>query len=259
MARIRSIKPEFWKDGRIKRLTPACALFFIGLWNFCDDEGKTRTDSLELSLNLPLFRSQDIVKHMRSLAEAGLIRISRDAEWLLVESWDHQKIDKPRLPKISKSEIEWLEILRKDNSPNALRNLAEESANTSRKDRIGKDRMGVDGTPARTVAPEPPNPPTHPIDSEAVKAAAEKWRDLLRHFKMGRSLLPTEEVELGRAIQKHSLDAVILALEGGKAEPKDDKFDPANFVKLRRYLEPDNFERFLNLGVKARVKAAGAS
>jgi hypothetical protein len=180
MARIRSIKPEFWKDGRIKRLTPACALFFIGLWNFCDDEGKTRTDSLELSLNLPLFRSQDIVKHLRSLAEVGLIRLSRDTEWLLVESWDHQKIDKPRQPRVSKSEIEWLELLRKDHSPNALRDLVDESSNTRRKDRIGKDRKGEDRIVAEPAGAGPREPEksveTTGVDEKGPSPTAVVWR-----------------------------------------------------------------------------------
>ena len=153
MARIRSIKPEFWKDGKVKRLTPACALFFIGLWNFCDDEGKARTDSLELSLNLPSFRSQDIVKHIRTLAEAGLVRLSHDAEWLLVENWEHQKIDRPRKPKISKSELQWLEVSRKDYSSNALRALVDKSPKDRRKDRIGKDRRGEDRISIPTGAP----------------------------------------------------------------------------------------------------------
>jgi len=39
MARIRTIKPEFWTDEKIVRLPFEARLLFIGLWNFCDDEG----------------------------------------------------------------------------------------------------------------------------------------------------------------------------------------------------------------------------
>jgi hypothetical protein len=39
MARIRSIKPEFWSDEKIVELDPVARLFFIGLWNFADDNG----------------------------------------------------------------------------------------------------------------------------------------------------------------------------------------------------------------------------
>ena len=43
MARIRSIKPEFWRDEKIATLKNKLAgFFFIGLWNVADDEGKFR-------------------------------------------------------------------------------------------------------------------------------------------------------------------------------------------------------------------------
>lgn len=178
MARIRTIKPEFWKDGRIKRLTPACALFFIGLWNFCDDEGKVRADALELSLNLPLFRSQDIVKYLRTLAEAGLTQVSVDREWIVVTNWDHQKIDKPRVPKTLKSEIEWLEVVRETHSPNTLRTFGEESSNIRRKDRIGKDRKGKDRMVATGVAALEPVGPS--VVSQTWQAYEEEYERLYR-------------------------------------------------------------------------------
>lgn len=40
MARIRTIKPEFWGDTKIGRLTFAARLLFIGLWNYADDWGR---------------------------------------------------------------------------------------------------------------------------------------------------------------------------------------------------------------------------
>lgn len=142
MARIRSIKPEFWRDGKIARITKQCALFFIGLWNFCDDEGKCETDSLELSLKLPLFRSQDIVKHISQLYEAGLVRLSINRDWLLVQNWEHQKIDKPKKPKVSKEDIQWLEPFTPGESPKSRRSVGDKSSKSRRKDRIGEDRIG---------------------------------------------------------------------------------------------------------------------
>src|SRR3990167_3984881 len=43
MARIRTIKPDFWMDARLaKDLTRDQRLFYIGLWNQADDEGRFR-------------------------------------------------------------------------------------------------------------------------------------------------------------------------------------------------------------------------
>ncbi len=39
MARIRTIKPEFWDDEKISELPIPSRLLFIGLWNFADDNG----------------------------------------------------------------------------------------------------------------------------------------------------------------------------------------------------------------------------
>ena len=39
MARIRTIKPEFWTDEKVVTLPFEARLLFIGMWNFCDDEG----------------------------------------------------------------------------------------------------------------------------------------------------------------------------------------------------------------------------
>ena len=39
MARIRTIKPEFWTSEQVVDCSPTARLLFIGLWNFCDDGG----------------------------------------------------------------------------------------------------------------------------------------------------------------------------------------------------------------------------
>lgn len=39
MARIRTVKPEFWTDEKIVQLPFEARLLFIGLWNFADDDG----------------------------------------------------------------------------------------------------------------------------------------------------------------------------------------------------------------------------
>ncbi len=39
MARIRSIKTEFWTAEQVMECSPIARLLFIGMWNFCDDGG----------------------------------------------------------------------------------------------------------------------------------------------------------------------------------------------------------------------------
>ena len=75
MARIRTIKPEFWEDEKLVMLPLGCRLFFIGTWNFADDLGvlrynpvllKSRIFPLDESLkvgNLSLEIPKAISKH----------------------------------------------------------------------------------------------------------------------------------------------------------------------------------------------------
>jgi hypothetical protein len=39
MARIRTIKPEFWTDEKIVECSFEARLMFIGMFNFADDKG----------------------------------------------------------------------------------------------------------------------------------------------------------------------------------------------------------------------------
>lgn len=39
MARIRTIKPDFWRDEQLSMISPEACLLAIGLLNHCDDEG----------------------------------------------------------------------------------------------------------------------------------------------------------------------------------------------------------------------------
>lgn len=39
MARIRTVKPEFWTDEKVVECSISARLLFIGLFNFADDKG----------------------------------------------------------------------------------------------------------------------------------------------------------------------------------------------------------------------------
>lgn len=45
MARIRSLKPEFWTDHRMSRMSALARLTYICLWSMADDEGRIEGDA----------------------------------------------------------------------------------------------------------------------------------------------------------------------------------------------------------------------
>lgn len=155
MARIRSIKPEFWTDGKVRRLGDPTALLFIALWTFADDYGFFSTDTLELSLKVPRWRSQSLFRMLSSLAEHGLIRVSSSSHVGLIVGWEHQRIKDRRASKWNESEIEWDEI----------------SVNAQGSDRIrlGVERRGVERKGEDTRKSRKPASPAEPPASAPTR------------------------------------------------------------------------------------------
>lgn len=101
MARIRSIKPEFWTSEQVMECSPNARLMFIGMWNFADDCG--RLPCSPKSIKAQIFPSDDIdldsVRRMiNELSSNGLVLIySVDGkDYLQITGWQHQRIDKPQ-------------------------------------------------------------------------------------------------------------------------------------------------------------------
>lgn len=97
MARIRTIKPDFWTDEKIVELSPLARLLFIGLWNFCDDEGRMALSVKRLKLQILPADSADISELLGEIRREGLVTIYviEDKEYLQVNGLSkHQKIDR---------------------------------------------------------------------------------------------------------------------------------------------------------------------
>ena len=96
MARIRTIKPEFWTDGAIIRLPYETRLFFIGLWNFACDRGHVEDDPFGLKLKILPADPVDGDELVQRLVDAGRVeRISAGGKgFLFIPSFtDHQRLD----------------------------------------------------------------------------------------------------------------------------------------------------------------------
>lgn len=97
MARIRSIKPEFWTDSSVVRCSPLARLLFIGIWNHADDYGIVKDDPAQLRRQvLPEddVEGQPLVDEL--VREALLVRgvAESGTPVLMVRSWEvHQRVD----------------------------------------------------------------------------------------------------------------------------------------------------------------------
>lgn len=101
MARIRTIKPEFWTNERVMECSTNARLLFIGMWNFADDLG--RLALTPKTIKAQIFPSDDISLNsirgmVGELSKNGLLLIYEvdGKEYLQIVGWQHQRIDKPQ-------------------------------------------------------------------------------------------------------------------------------------------------------------------
>lgn len=125
MARIRSIKPDFWTDEKVVELSAFARLLFIGLWNFADDDGRMVYSPKKIKMQIFPSDNLDISELFGEIRRESLIDIYLvdDIEYLQVVGFaKHQKIDKrtpskfpdknqitpnpPELPRIPTTDME---------------------------------------------------------------------------------------------------------------------------------------------------------
>jgi hypothetical protein len=105
MARIRSIKPEFFTSIPVADLPIEARLTFIGLWTHCDDEGRCIDDARLIKAAIwPLDdrTATDVERDLGALSESSLIlRYEvRGRRYIAVVGWsEHQRINRPTASK----------------------------------------------------------------------------------------------------------------------------------------------------------------
>src|SRR5690606_30450432 len=100
MARIRTIKPEFWTSEQVMNCSPMARLLFIGLWNFCDDAGNHVASPKTIKANVfpgDDITSTDVQRLLDELSSNELIDYYsfENKDFLHITGWHHQKIDRP--------------------------------------------------------------------------------------------------------------------------------------------------------------------
>ena len=101
MARIRTIKPEFWEDEKIGKLPIPCRLFFIGCWNFAEDFGVIKGNAALLKSQIFPYdenlRVSEIKKWIDALVDARMLVpiIHAEESYYFIRTFrSHQVLDK---------------------------------------------------------------------------------------------------------------------------------------------------------------------
>lgn len=104
MARIRTIKPEFWEDEKIGILSHGARLLFIGCFNLSDDEGLLRWNEMYLGSSIfpyDSIKADTIIKWMNELTDNELVYVYqagvlKQKIGYIINFHKHQRIDKPQ-------------------------------------------------------------------------------------------------------------------------------------------------------------------
>ncbi len=101
MARIRTIKPEFWQDEKLSPCDPLTRLVFLGLVSLADDAGRL-VDNLRL-IDAQIFPNTSDTAHEALMRLSGMGRIRRGItasgqRIIEIANWSrHQKIQHPNM------------------------------------------------------------------------------------------------------------------------------------------------------------------
>lgn len=151
MARIRTIKPEFWTSSQVMSVSHSARLLFIGMWSHADDGGNQPANIK--TLKAQVFPGDDITETamnalMGELLEAGLVE-SYEVEYRWywhIPTWKkHQRIDQPtyRHPNPT-GKIDQNPNRRRGSSLNVQQVFDEHSVNVQQVFDAGMDRNGMD-------------------------------------------------------------------------------------------------------------------
>jgi len=136
MARVRTIKPEFWTDRRVGECSVNARLLFIATLNFADDEGGLDRSAKQLKAQAFPYDNIDCEPLVKELLSVGLLieyEVSGNKYLHIKNFRKHQRIDKPQKARIPVYE----------HSENVPRMLPDPSTTIQRSK--GREGKGIEG------------------------------------------------------------------------------------------------------------------
>lgn len=150
MARIRTIKPDFWTDEKLTECSLSARLLFIGTLNFADDAGNLDRSAKQIKARvfpIDAINCEPLLQEL--IAQGLLIEYSVNGKkYLHIKNFDRHQIinrpSKPTCPDFHESLITSLPLIDDSLSPHAGRE--------------GKGREGIDTLSGKPDESSPENP-----------------------------------------------------------------------------------------------------
>lgn len=198
MARIRSIKPEFFTSEQVATCSPTARLLFIGLWCFCDDGGIHPYSVKRIKMEVfpgDDFDEEYIDSLLAELMSARLLRsyVVAGQRFVIVTGWHHQRIDKPNRkypPPPNEASFD-------DHSQNGIGTVSERlPPDGSRVESSRVESNGKEGSRDFSGEPEDPASPQPPVDVAAFPCVGKvsQWTLLQPKLDEWQSCFPALDV-----------------------------------------------------------------
>lgn len=269
MSRIRTIKPEFWTSEQILSCSPYARLLFIGLWNFCDDNGVHPASYVRLKAEIfpaDNFKIDEIKGWVNELILNRLVaqyQVEDIAYWIVTGWKKHQRIDRPTyrhpLPSFDFNKI-------KDDSSNNPRDFGDSSTTNFRmvEESSTTDRNGMDRKGKEEKICEVETSPVCVSTSKSSTTTQEifsHWQSVMNHPRA--KLDKKRESKISQALKLgYGVEELKQAINGCSKTPynmgKNDsgqRFDDVSLI-LR---DAEHIERFINNSIVAPCNTKGSS
>ncbi len=206
MAKIRTVKPDYWASEQVVSCSIPARLLFIGLWNFCDDAGVHPASHKRLKMEVfpgDDCTDDDIKNWIDELHNAKLLKTFEADDnklYWLVTGWGHQKIVRPfyKYPSPKQSS---------NNAQAAIKQCISTASTLPEQVGIGKDRTGIN---KRRV-----DDSTQPVSaSQDVIELFNYWKETLNHPKA--KLDKKRKAKIEQALKDYPIDTLKAAVDGCK-------------------------------------------
>lgn len=247
MARIRTIKPEFWSDEKLSLLDPLTRLVFLGLVSMADDAGRL-VDNVK-ALDGMLFPNTDdtVLDALDILARLSRVLryVAPSGQHLIqIVNWHHQKIDHPN--KIVLPEPTADDYTQADAAQGVNKSLAQVSRGLREsRARVSRDCSDSISTSTSTMDHSP---------RLASRGLSTDEQAVLDHYRCRHpKRRPTDAFarkHIGPALKRYSPDELIRAIDGNA----DDSWHAERSKhELNYVLRADKIDGFIALAEKQQA------
>lgn len=203
MARIRSVKPKFWDDSKLKNISRDARLLFIGMWTFADDLGVLLADQVWIKSkvfpydDLKLGELESWINEIKNQLLIVPGKYHNENFYLIKNFTKHQVVNKP-----NKSDIhipkDCISVVFVEQKINPVV-ITEQSRTSTVSIEGGKDRIGEDRSTRKSIIIDdvstPPIPPPEMTGKEFIEFSEKMKKDKLFTDPLFMSGIKPEDLE----------------------------------------------------------------